>query len=301
VDVSANDITVSIKKNEGTIVREGEAPAAPIKLLPAPELAWARQDTIIYRQDIVFPFTEVNNAEEYLVQYSSSPTFDENITELTLTNNSVTLRNLPTGRTFVRVLAIDRLGLRGPYSDPARITRNEDNKPPAIFVYGLGRDVNFTLSEGLQIIGFTEPDAELSANESKIEVSASGRFVYNVHDLEGDQTVTLTSVDGSGNKTEKSIRIVRLTEDNLFNFDLSGGTKTGSRINVNQSSVTLSATAYPGLMVVINNNGTERSVQTDSRGRWGMTMNMQEGELSITFKDIQSGSTYLTKSFTVAN
>ena len=37
--------------------------------------------------------------------------------------------------------------------------------------------------------------------------------------------------------------------------------------------------------------------QTDSQGRWGITMNMQQGELSVTFKDIRTGELYLTKSF----
>lgn len=299
VDVSANNVTITIQKNEGTIVREGQAPSAPIQLLPAPVLAWAKQDSIIYRNSVVFPFEEVTDAENYLIQYSSSPTFDRDINEISTPSNSVSLENLPLGRTYVRVLAIDDLGLRGPYSEVTRITRNEDNKPPAVFVYGLDRPINFTLSSSIQIIGFTEPDASLTINNEKIDIQASGRFVHTVRDLEEDQTVAILSTDGSGNSTEKPIRIVRLTEDTLFAFSLSGARRSGDKIISNQRSVTFSGAAYPGLEVTFNNGENERKLQTDSRGRWGITMTMQEGELSVTFRDIRSGSSYLTKSFTV--
>lgn len=40
-------------------------------------------------------------------------------------------------------------------------------------------------------------------------------------------------------------------------------------------------------------------MQTDPQGRWGITMNMQQGELSITFKDVRTGEIYRSKSFTV--
>lgn len=299
VDVNANDVTITISKNEGTIVREGQPPSSPIKLLPAPQLVWNKQDSVIYQPDITFPFGIVNDAESYLVQYSTSPSFDREITEIRTSSNSVSLEDLPQGRTFVRVLAIDDLGLRGPYSDITRITRNEDNKAPAVFVYGLEAPINFTLSNSIQIIGFTEPDASLTINGKQIDIQATGRFVHTISDLNDDQTVEIISVDDNGNSTTKPIRIVQLREENLFKITTGGARWSGDIIRSNQPSVTLSGIAYPGLEVRVQNAGSERKVQTDSKGRWGITMPVQEGKLSVTFSDIRSGSSYLTKSFTV--
>ncbi len=297
-DVSANDVTITIRKNEGTIVKEGEPPAPPIQLLPAPELAWATQDSIIYRENVVFTFNSVPEAASYRVQYSSSSSFTTDINEIPLTSNSVNLSNLSLGTTYVRVQAVDRLGLRGPYTEATRIIRNVDNQPPAIFIDELNGNLIFTLNNSILLKGITEPDAILTIDGKRIPIQLSGQFMYQVQNLLTDQNLTLSATDGSGNVTEKSIRIVRLTEDELFKFSLSGA--TGSDIiEVNRPSVTMSSRAYPGLEVIIINESNTRRVLTDSQGRWGITMNMQEGKLSVTFKDIRTGVSYLTKSFTV--
>ena len=97
---------------------------------------------------------------------------------------------------------------------------------------------------------------------------------------------------------KKRIRVVKLTDEVAFNFVMNGASGN-NLIVVNRPTVTISSTAYPGLEVILSNEGTERKVQTDSRGRWGITMPMRKGQLSVTFRDIKTGESYLTKSFTV--
>lgn len=298
VDVNASDITISLKKNEGTIVKKGSPPADPIQLLAAPETAWASKDSIIYRNDIVFSFQAVPKATSYILQSSSSRNFDRDIVEIALTSSSTNLRNLDLGTTYVRVQAVDNLGLRGPFSENTRIIKNEDNQPPALFIDDLNGSILFTKTSSALINGTTEPSARLTINGRRIATQLSGKFVYQLQNLEIDQKITLTSTDESGNVTEEEIRVVQLTENQLFNISLSGASGNDI-VKIFKPSVTLSGDAYPGLEILIINEGNERRVQADSRGKWGITMNMQEGKLSITFKDIKSGVSYLTKSFTV--
>lgn len=299
VDVSASNITISIRKNEGTIVRDGEPPAPPIILLPAPELAWNTKDTVIYTSNIVFPFKNVDEATQYLVQYSTSPSFDQGITEIKTPSNSVQLSNLPVAKIYARVLAIDKLGLRGPFSETARITQNEDNKPPPIFLYGVSENINFTLNNNLNIIGYSEPEVNLIINGNKVDVNTSGRFNTFVN-LEGnDSDVVIKAIDNSGNESVKTVRVVQLTEEVLFDLSLNGAAQSGNIIRKGQNLVTISNIAYPSLDVILNNNGSEKIIQTDNSGRWGITMKMQEGNLSITFRDRKTGSEYLTNSYTV--
>ncbi len=297
-NVSANDVTITIRKNEGTIVREGEPPAPPIELLPAPELAWASKDTIVYSESVVFSFNRVEDATSYRIEYSSSSSFSADITEIPLTTNSTRIGNLPLGTTYIRVQAVDNLGLRGPFSEVTRVIRNVDNQPPAIFLEEISGNIVFTLENSFLIQGITEPDARVEIENVRVPVQASGRFIYQLQNLGVDQTVSIKSIDGSGNVNESRLRIVRITEEVLFNLSLTGSI-SGNTIRVNQPTVTMSSQAYPEMEIIIFNEGTTRTVQTDSQGRWGITMNMQEGELSVTFKGIRSGVNYLTKSFTV--
>lgn len=298
VDVSANNVLISIKKNEGTIVKEGAAPLPPIKLLPSPELAWTSNDTIIYKQEFVFPFQTVEKASSYILQYSTSRSFDTDVTEISLRSNVYTIKNLALGKTYVKVQAIDNLGLRGPFSEPFIIERNEDNQPPVLFIDNLNGEIIFTLENSVMISGNTESGAKLIISGNRIPLQRTGKFVYQFQNLSIDQSFVISSTDGSGNATEKTIKVVKLTEATLFNLSLDGA--SGNEvITFSRPSVTLSSKAFPGLEVVINNEGKERIVKTDSNGRWGITMNMQQGKLSITFKDSKSGFSYLTKSFSV--
>ena len=296
--VSANDITITINKNEGTVVKEGAAPSAPIQLLASPEILWGRRDSVVYKDELLFAFKEVEDARSYIVQTASNASFSENIEEIRSNRASTIIEDLDLGITYVRVLAVDEYGLRGPFSEPVRIIRNEDNQPPPVFIDGLNGSIVFTLSNSVRISGVTEPDINLQADGQRLTVQTTGKFDYTISNFGTEKTITLIATDGSGNTTEKRIRVVKLTDEVAFNFVMNGASGN-NLIVVNRPTVTISSTAYPGLEVILSNEGTERKVQTDSRGRWGITMPMRKGQLSVTFRDIKTGESYLTKSFTV--
>lgn len=296
--VSANDITITIAENEGTIVEEGADPLPPVKLLPAPELVWTTQDTIIYREQILFSFDDVENAVSYRVQYSNSPNFDENVTSINTSNASVQLEELPLGTTYVRVQATDDLGLRGPHSETTRIIRNVDNKPPPLFIDNTRNNLLITLENTITISGVTEPRAKLRLGDEKIQLSGSGQFSVQKQNLQNDQTIRLTAEDNSGNQTVQNVRIIRLTEDALYNLNIQGASGTNP-IVANRDEITISGNAYPGLEVEVTLMDIQKNVQTDSRGRWGVTLQPVTGKLVITFKNAYSGQTYLTKTYPI--
>lgn len=297
-DVSANDITITIRENEGTLIRKGQAPIPPVKLLPAPNFIWSTSDTIIYTQQIIFPFEYINEASSYIVERSTSTNFDEAFEEINISSNTALLSYLPIGNTYVRVRSVDRLGLKGPYSETIQIIRNVDNQPPPTFIDNLNGNILFTQTNSAILTGSTQPNATLLINNKNIAVDNSGGFSFLLENLNADQMVSVVATDKSGNNTVRGIRVVQISEEILFNFALMGATGRNP-IKINSPTVTLSSRAYPGLEVIINNADIERRVQTDSIGRWGITMNIKEGELSISFRDIQTGEIYLSKSFTV--
>lgn len=296
--INSNDVTITIQKNQGTIVEEGKDPMQPVELLPAPSLNWSSADTIINKESLLFSFREIEGAVNYRVQYSTSANFDGEVTEVMTDETALTIEDLPLGMTYVRVQATDQLGLRGPYSKTARIIRNVDNNPPPVFVDDIRENLLLTTSEDFAIEGVTEPDAKLTINGKLVSIAASGRFSHPLSGLSGETTVEILSKDPTGNQSELKVTVVRLSEEILFNFDI-GRLPALDAERVKAGNTILSSQAYAGIKVVISNQQQSRTISTDGQGRWGTKMNLIPGELTITFKNMSTDHTYLSKSFIV--
>ncbi len=296
--VSANNVIVTIRKDEGTIIRGNAAPLPPVKLLPAPKYLASKLDTIIYQNDFLLNFIGVNNAVNYRVEYSSAYNFDENVVAKEVTNTRSLMEDLPLGTTYVRVQSVDNLGLKGPFSDTFLVIRNQDTKSPPIFGDQFNQKVHFVLSNSVTITGVTEPDAVVLVNGKTTEVSGSGTFNRVVLLESNDQVINVTSTDGSQNTTRKELRVVHLTEEYLFKVKLDG-LDIKEDISAANSAKTITGRAFPEMEVELKNGDTIKTVKTDSQGRWGVTMNVQQGKLSITFKANQTGIETLSKSYTV--
>lgn len=297
-EVSANNVIVTIRKDEGTIIKDNEAPLPPVKLLAAPKFLSSKLDTILYQNDFILNFKEVSNAESYKIEYSSSHSFDSNVTVKEITNNRLLIDQLPLGTTFLRVQSVDELGLRGPFSEPLRIIRNEDTKAPPIFGDQFNKSIFFTESSNLTINGVTEPDALVTVDEEVVKVSKSGAFSSTITLNSNDQIISVTATDGSQNSTRKEVRIAHLTQDFLFNVSIDG-VNLNSDIQSSSLIKTITGKAFPEMEVTLINGDVTKTVKTDSQGRWGITMNVQQGKLSITFRANQKDIATLTKSYTV--
>lgn len=294
--ITANDLTITIRKNEGTIVEQGQDPLPPIQLLPAPDLVWAKADTIIYTDQIIYTFASVPDAVEYHIQYSTSPNFDGEVRDITLTNTSINIQDLPLGTSFIQVQAVDKLGLKGPYSKTTRVIRNIDNKPPPLFITSAPNGIIFTTGTQITLTGISEPDASISINGEQQTVRLDGSFTTTIPTSGVDQSISINATDDSGNETVRQVRIIKLTEEVLFNLVFQGASQ-GTSITVDNNPVTISGKAYPELEVLVENNGISKLIRTDSIGRWGITLPLQGSSLKISFKDLASGDISLSKTF----
>ena len=270
----------------------------PVKLLSAPNFYSTNSDTIIYSNNFVFSFKEVDRAEKYRVEYSQSYDFDNNVSTYDISDSRLLLSNLPVGTTFVRVQSIDNLGLKGPFSDIFRVIRNEDTQAPPIFGDQFSRVINFTENSWVTITGVSEPDAKITVDGTIIKVSNSGEFTSRVVLSSYDETITVTATDDSQNKTTKDVRVAQLSEDYLFDIKVNG-INIDSEISSISSMKTITGKAFPEMEIELENNDNKKLVKTDSQGRWGVTMNVQKGKLSVTFRANQKSSATLTKSYSV--
>ena len=248
---------LQLTKNEGTIIRGNSAPLPPIKLLPAPELTTSRKDTVIYSEDFIYSFAPVEKAANYIIQYSPSYNFEEDITEIEINRTRINIQDIPLGTTHIKVLAVDELGLRGPYSQVTRVIRNVDTQPPPIFGEKLNSSILFTTSDQITIEGVTEPDAKVSINDSSIPVTSSGAFKTN-YTLSGiDEKTDIKAVDNSGNESIKSLRVVKLTPEVVFKINTNLGALQ-EELTASDTPITFSGRAYPNLEVVFENNQAKK-------------------------------------------
>ncbi|MFP8488075.1 hypothetical protein ACKGJO_03165 [Gracilimonas sp. Q87] len=296
--VNSNNVTITIRENEGTVVERGKAPLDPVKLLPSPELTWATTDSIVSDQAVIFSYNSIPGAQTYRIQYGSDPSFSDDVTEVSTADTTLAFNNLPMGMTYVRVQAIDDLGLRGPYSKTARIIRTEDKVPPPIFIDDINNDLLFAVNNSISINGATEPEARFTINGEKVSVQTTGRFSYQTEVNDSETTLQLSSTDPSGNTTRRVLRVVNLTKNKVFNFKLRSA--SGSDLSsIRSGTTTFSGNLYPGIEIVLTNNASTRSVRTDFNGKWAVTLSLQSGDLEILFRNAETGETYFSNSYSV--
>jgi len=296
--VSANNVVVTIRKDEGTIIKGNAAPLPPVKLLDAPAFYTSKADTILYQEDFLLRFKKVDKAIKYRIEYSSSYDFDENVTAREITETSLRLSNLELGTTYLKIQSIDELGLKGPFSESFRIIRNQDTKAPPIFGEQFERPIFFTRTNSVIISGVTEPNALVTIDGKEVTVSNSGSFTSTIILNSNDQIVRVTSTDGSQNTTRKEVRVAQLSEEFLFKIKVNG-VELENEISILNPEKTITGRAYPEMEIELKNGESIQTVKTDSQGRWGVTMNVQQGKLSVTFKAIQKSMEMLTKSFSI--
>jgi len=296
--VNSNNVTVTIRQNEGTLVERGKAPLEPVKLLPSPEIAWTSTDSIVTDLPVIFSFRPIQGAQTYRLQYGTDPNFTNDVTELNTTNTSIPFDQLPMGMTYVRVQAIDGLGLRGPFSKTVRIIRTEDKVPPPIFIDNMNNDLLYAVDNTINVNGATEPEARFTINGETVPVQSTGRFSFESSLNQAETVFRMSSTDPAGNTTRKDIKVVNLTRDRLFSFNLRSA--SGSNLSsIRAGSVTFSGNLYPGIQIILRNNNRTRSVKTDFNGNWAVTLELESGDLEIKFKNDITGESYFSNTYSV--
>jgi len=192
VGVSAQGTDIEVDTGFGTVVAEGEAPGAPIELLPAP--VFKRVPARIAEGDTVewWPF---DNAAGYEVQLSTDEAANEsnNQFDIDIDNIALALKDsLPepvdAGDYFLTVRAIDPNGLRG-FTTNTRVTLADidpDIEPVSTRVLREGGEFIITVEEN---------DRPEEAQGYEIQVSSDETFADPLSLDVNDQGVAIFRVD----------------------------------------------------------------------------------------------------------
>jgi hypothetical protein len=299
IDLTASNVKVSLQQNQGTIVEKGKAPLPPINLLAAPLLTWGRIDTVIYSEKLTLQWTAIINAVSYQVELCPSKNFDHDINRILVKASLYQLTNIPLASVYVRIIAIDKYGLRGVDSPTYRIIHVKDTQPPPIQIDGWEMDRKYTANDALTIHGKTKAEAILTVDGKKQPVKADGSYSFEVTVVRPETQVKILATDQSGNTSVRTLSIVPMEPEKLFRITW-GGRATDTTVYSQGESVEAHGNAYPGVRVTAVLGDQRLSVQTNSQGDWAISMRAIKGELfRITFDSIYDGKTIGTKTWKV--
>jgi len=122
VAVAAQGTSVSVSAAEGTLVKLGEAPADPVKILPPPALETPKDDDVIETEKIPVKYSAVEGAKRYLVEMAQNGKFVPVVAEAYTDTTSADVALPKDYRLWIRVSAVNELGLLGKRSEVRKVS-----------------------------------------------------------------------------------------------------------------------------------------------------------------------------------
>jgi hypothetical protein len=120
-----------VSEGEGTLVRKGEPPLKPRKLLPPPGMNAG--DMLYNKLPLHFTFDPVEGAVSYRISITRKREGKDIIYEnIVKPHENIEIQNVDDGVYFLHVLSIDEVGLEGLPSEPAEIRVRVNPLPPFI-------------------------------------------------------------------------------------------------------------------------------------------------------------------------
>ncbi len=305
LEVKSGEAIITLKKNQGTVVLKGKEPTPPVELLPAPRLQWNGLDTVVFRNDLLLQWNPVLNTAKYQVEVSSERNFSENVQTYSTSATSLLLKNLPNETRYIRLQAIDKLGLRGADSPTYRILRSPDTEPPFIFVQEFPVQTSDTLTRyitlsQLDVRGETEPNAHLLKDGEPIAVSPNGIFQFRVL-LENlsEKFISLSAFDLAKNRRNLVLRLVPIRRERLYSMQCTC-TQSGDTLISTGVPIQVYGVAYPNLSLFLTHGNKTFTATADANGNWAIAVEpLANQTLTVSFESPDSKQRTLIRTYFV--
>jgi len=220
VQVAANGGEVILGKNEGTIVDEGEKPREAVAVLPPPSLAGPDDERIVYVASPELSWRPVEGSAGYWLEIASDQNFERVVENaFGIGGTAHAAKPLAAGDYFWRVSALDGFGLPGERSEIWGFRVTPDDAPPFLRIDRPARDAIFR-EASIDVIGESEPGAEVSVDAGTVEVGEGGAFRTTITATPGENTLVITATDPAGNVTTDERRFVYTPDqDSVVAYD----------------------------------------------------------------------------------
>lgn len=264
IDVTAQGRAVKVGKNEGTKIESGKGPDAPQKLLPAPVITRPGLNQTIRSETVSFEWEAVADAASYRLEIAE----DREFLMISFSQDITSTRHVWTaprsGAYYFRFHTRDAAGLSGPFSTTGVLFMNLDHSPPYLAVQEPS-DGETIPSDEVTVRGEAEKGAMVKINGLEIPLQADGGFIRQVHVKKGEQTLTITARDASGNEAVLNRKIVSVPGTRLVVLD------TPNPLILNKTPVPISGEIRPGARLEINGETQPLS------GKFSWLLNLTEG------------------------
>ncbi len=205
--VTSADVTVALGKNQGSLVKAGQAPTRR-ELLSAIELLAPGDDQVVYGREVDLAWQAVAGAVRYQVEVSSDHSFRNLVVSRAESKSgsglmwrSATkpkLRWLAPAEAvyYWRVIAIDKLDFPGAKGEIRRMVVQKDPGAPFLAIHSPAAGA-ILRTEVARIVGSASSTGTLRVAGQPAELAADGAFGVEVPLAEGANSITLEVTDGA--------------------------------------------------------------------------------------------------------
>ncbi len=279
LEVSAQGESVTLGRNQATLVRSGAPPTDQIDVLPAPALAGPGDDQVAFDAKVRLSWAGVPDAAGYWLEVADDPGFARmTFSRWGLAEPSYQSEPLNVGAYYWRVAALDKFGLPGARSEVWRFHVQTDVTPPYISI-GEPAEGAILRQSPLKVRGESEPGASLELDGQPLEVGPDGSFETEYQPKPGVNKLTVKATDSAGNTTERARSFVFMPDERaavIFDDSLP---KLGVRHFVTARdvmSITGKTSANAQIQIHAADGGARASAYADGNGRFGVNVPMRE-------------------------
>lgn len=296
VSISAGGETMVLGRNEGALVRTGEAPKEKIAVHRRIALHQPEDDALVFGDEVALAWEAGGDGAEYWAEIAFDPRFDRMAESLWgLNENGVEALPLKPGTYFWRVAAIDPFGLPGQMSTVRRFEIRVDSAPPFLQIdapvqQAIIREASITVT------GETEPGAALLIDELPVDIGPNGAFSHVMTARDGENTVRVVARDPAGNETVRKIEFSLMKDDSRdILYDAALPRDENGRFLTAGETLTVSGTILPeAKLSVLDGSGTLRSeTYADASGSFLVNITLADTEETLTVQvETASGHSY---------
>lgn len=285
LEVAARGSSVTLGRNEGTVVPAGQAPGEAVAVMPAPEIVAPRDDATVFNADAELAWTAVPGSTGYWLEVGRDQVFQQLVdSRWGLAEPRLAMAGLEVGSYYWRVAALDKFGLPGERSAAHRFNLRIDTTPPYLAINEPAE--GSVLQEApVMVRGTAEPDALLAFRGQALAIGSDGAFELAFQPAEGSNEVRIEATDPAGNRTGRTRSFIFTpagTAAVAFDPDLP---RIGPRHFVTGGSpLVLSGTTEADARIGVRSaSGPSRaSTFSDPAGRFRLAVPLDQAEEALT-------------------
>jgi hypothetical protein len=267
MEISSGGTTVTLRKNQGTVVEAGKSPSVVRDLLPAPVPVEPKDDALhLGKEEPRLSWSEVAGAVRYQLEAASDPSFRTVVvTRSRITAPESGLGDLEDGIYYWRVSAIDDLGFPGAKSEARRFRILRRTAAPYLAVRAPLEGA--ILRTGTAVIeGEVAKRVSLKINDQPVDVGANGAFRAEQPLEEGENTISFRLAGESGDVAEVARHVVYMPDrPALIEYSSKLTTNGPKRFVTNEATFLLEGRTTPEARIEIPD---QASVFTDESGQF---------------------------------